>query len=652
MKAITMFKKIIPVFLMLCVLNINAQVKEDWSSSFEKAINWQMVTALGNYIVQTNSGLYGIDYASGDILWHNPQFSSLEEASFSELENSPFAKIETRTGLFFINTFDGDVVFNSADSGVQKVKEHFVLYRSNSIIVSGKSADGENIAVSVDIASGSVLWKSQEDFGRIVDVVELTDTELLGITLFKNLRVNSRTGEVIWSNENSEEAKQLSSMGGFGNLLKKAAETISEQVEINLDFALHSSMKYFVIGSEEENSSMGMSSSGGNQIPTYTSTYRAYDIANGEPLWNKPVSVKGRLGHSTWVGDNLLILPDGNNNSKVTLIDMQTGQGLWGKKGKGVAIKGGIYSYTPTEGGMLVITTRNDKHFLNFLDTEKGIFTFDKTIKVKGYVGYTLRTAHGILYATESEMNIVDPATGDLFWEKDIKTHYSLVQRAGDHLYYFDDKAQSVSGLDLTSGQVIMDGKASISFKEGEGPSRIEIRDSGIFLSSDQNFALYDFEGTQVYQAYFPSPREEGWKRALLYAGTIYTGYVSAVSGMASGAFQSASTQFAPESVEAQTFAGIGQSYGEMSASAGEVAGMAFNAANKRFKATKQARDYVMVLTKSDTGIELAKINKDTGESEKAIFLGKNRKPNYAVDMVEGIVFLESEQTSIKKYNF
>jgi hypothetical protein len=647
-----MFKKIVLAIAMVISLFANAQIQEAWSSSFEKAINWQMVTALGNHIVQTNSGLYGIDYDSGDILWHNPQFSNLEEASFEELENSPFAKVETRSGLFFINTFDGATVFSSTESGVNKVKEHFVLYRSNSIVVSGKSADGENIAVSVDIGSGKVLWKSQEDFGRIVDIVELSDSELLGITLFKNLRVNSRTGDIIWSNENSEESKQLSSMGGFGNLLKKAAETMSEQVEINLDFALHSSLKYFVIGTEEENDNIGMSSSSGNQIPTYTSSYRAYDIATGEQLWKKPVSVKGRLGHSTWVGENLLILPFGRNNSKVNLIDMQTGQGLWGKKGRGVAIKGGIYSYTPTENGMLVITTRNDKNFLNYLDTQQGVFTFDKTIKVKGYVGYTLTTDHGILYATEREMNIVNTSTGDLFWDKDIKVHYSLIQRAGDQLFFFNDKTQSISGLDLNTGQVAMNGSTAISFKEGEGPSGIEIRDRGILLSSDQNFALYDFDGNQVYQSYFPSPREEGWKRALLYAGTIYTGYVSAVSGMASGAFQSASSQFSPESVEGQTFASIGQSYGEMSASAGEVAGLAFNAANKRFKATKQARDYVMVLTKSDAGIELAKVNKDTGENEKSIFLGKNRKPNYAIDMVEGIVFLESEKTSIKKYDF
>lgn len=610
-----------------------------------------MVTALGNYIVQTNQGLYGIDANSGQVLWHNPEFTNLEEAFFAELDNSPFAKIETRNELSFINTFNGELVFNSSNSGVNKVKEHFILYRSNSIIVSGKSSDSENIAVSVDIGTGKVLWKSKEDFGRIVEIVELSDSELLGITLFKNVRLKSRTGDIIWSVENSEESKQLSSMGSFGNLLQKAAETMTEGEEMNLDFALHASMKYFVIGTEQENDNMSMSSSSANNIVTYTSMYRAYDISNGELLWKKPVQVKGRLGHSTWVGENLLILPFGRNNSKVNLVDIQTGEGLWGKKGRGISIKGGIYSYTPTEKGMLVITTRNGKNFLNYLDTENGAFTFDKTIKVKGYVGYTQTTDHGILYATEQEMNIVNTSTGDLLWDKDIKCHYNLIAQEGDDLYFFNNKTGSISALNLISAEIVMDGSAQIGFKEGESPQRLEIRDSGIFLSADQNFALFDFDGTQIHEAYFPSPREEGWKRALLYAGTIYTGYVSAVSGMASGAFQQAGNQYSPESVEGQTFTSIGQAYGEMSASAGEVAGLAFNAANQRFKATKQSRDYVMVLTKTDDGIVLAKINKDTGLSEKSIFLGKNRKPNYAIDMVEGIVFLESEKTHIKKYN-
>ena len=639
------------MFLLLFVaMSLNAQLKETWSSSFEKEVNWQIVTSLGNYIVQTDSGLFGIQNTTGEIIWHDSKFSDLSEMDFAELHNSPFAKIQTKHGLFFINMFDGSTVFNSFDNGINKVKDHFVLYRSNSIVVAGKSESKENIAISVDIETGKVLWKSKEDFGKIVDIVELSDQELLGVTLFKNIRINSLSGEVLWSVANTKESQQLGAMGGMGNLLQKFAETAVDTEDIKLDFAIHPSLEYFVIGTEQENENTTISSSSQNQIVTYNSTYRAYSVKTGDLIWKKPVSVKGQLGHSTWVADNLLIMPFGKTNSKVNLIDIKTGQGLWGKKGRGISIKGGIYSYTPTDNGMLVITTRNDKNFLNYLDTQSGTFTFDKTIKVKGYVGYTLTTDNGILYATESEMNIVNTSTGDLLWEKDIKTHYNLVQQKEGRVYLFNNKTSSINAVDLSSGQISMTGQTEIDFKEGEGPKQIEVRNSGIVISSDQNFAMYDFNGALSYQSYYKSPKEEGWKRALLYAGTIYAGYVSAVSGIASGALSQASHQAGVESVEGQTYAEVGMAYNEMSKAAGGAASMAFGAANKRFKATKESRDYIMVLTKTDEGIELVKINKDTGESETSISLGKNRKPNYAIDLIEGIVYLEFDKNHIKQY--
>ena len=642
--------KSLSFILLFVAMSLNAQLKETWSSSFDKEVNWQIVTSLGNYILQTDSGLFGIQNETGEVIWHDPSFTDLSETDFAELNNSPFAKIETTHGLFFINMFDGSTVFNSFDNGIKKVKDHFVLYRSNSIVVSGKSEDKENIAVSVDIETGKVLWKSKEDFGKIVDIVELSDEELLGVTLFKNLRINSLSGEVIWSVANTKESQQLGAMGGMGNLLQKFAETVVDTEDIKLDFAIHPSLEYFVIGTEEVNDNVTISSSSQNQTPSYNSTYRAYSVKSGDLIWKKPVTAKGQLGHSTWVADNLLIMPFGTNNSKVNLIDIKTGQGLWGKKGRGVSIKGGVYSYTPTENGMLVITTRNDKNFLNYLDTQSGVFTFDKTIKVKGYVGYTLTTDNGILYATEREMNIVNTATGDLLWEKDLKTHYNLVQQKDDLLYLFNNKTASINAVDLNSGQISMSGQTEIDFKEGEGPKQIEVRDSGIVLSSDQNFAMYDFDGKLTYQSYYKSPKEEGWKRALLYAGSIYSGYLSAVSGLASGVMSQASQQAGHQSVEGQTYAEVGQAYNEMSKAAGGAASMAFGAANKRFKATKESRDYIMVLTKTEEGIELVKMNKDTGESETSIALGKNRKPNYAIDLIEGIVYLEVDKNNIKQY--
>ena len=645
-----MLKKFILSALILFNLTIFAQSEETWTSTFDNEVNWQTVSALGNYVVQTNSGLFGIDNNSGEVIWSDITFGRLSENSFSELESSPFAKIETDKGFFILNLFDGTKVFNSFEHGIKNVKQHFVLYQSNSIIVAGKSVSGEDMALSIDIASGKVLWSKEGSFGKLVNLVELNKDELLGITLLKNVKINSRTGDVIWSIDNSNEAKQLSNMGAFGNLLKDVAEAATDGMEIKLDFKMHPSGNYFVIGSEQKNESQSMSSSNGNTIVSFTSVYRAYDVTNGELLWKDPIEVKGQLGLTAWINNDLLVLPQGKQNSRVNLFSTKDGTGLWGKKGKGISIKGGIYDYTPTENGMLVITTRNEKHFLNYLDTKNGLFTFDKTIKVKGHVGYTLTTDLGILYATAEEMNIVNTSTGELLWDKDLKTHYKLVNQNRNHLYTYDYKAGSVISVNLDNGAIDMTGSEPVKFEENESPNTLELREKGILLSSDQNFAMYDYNGVLLFQKYYASPREEGWKRALLFAGTVYAGYVSAVSTMASGVLQEASAQQGLDTVEGQTFAELGAAYNEMGKSAGSAAGLAFNAANKRFKATKEARNYCMVLTKNENGIELLKINKDTGESEGSIPLGKNRKPNYAIDLVEGEVFLKHDSNGIKRF--
>ena len=645
-----MLKKLIFSALILFNLTIFAQAEETWTSTFNNEVNWQTVSALGNYVVQTNSGLFGIDNTSGEVIWSDITFGRLSENSFSELDNSPFAKIETDKGFFILNLFDGTKVFNSFEHGIKNVKQHFVLYQSNSIVVAGKSVSGEDMALSIDIASGKVLWSKEGSFGKLMNLVELNKDELLGITLLKNVKINSKTGDVIWSIDNSSEAKQLSNMGAFGDLLKDVAEAATDGMEIKLDFKMHPSGNYFVIGSEQKNESQSISSSSGNTIVTFTSVYRAYEVTNGELLWKDPIEVKGQLGLTAWINNDLLVLPQGKQNSKVNLFSMQDGTGLWGKKGKGISIKGGIYDYTPTENGMLVITTRNEKHFLNYLDTKNGLFTFDKTIKVKGHVGYTLTTDLGILYATAEEMNIVNTSTGELLWDKDLKTHYKLVNQNGNHLYTYDYKTGSVIGVNLDNGAIDMTGSEPVKFDENESPNTLELREKGILLSSDQNFAMYDYNGALLFQKYYASPREEGWKRALLFAGTVYAGYVSAVSTMASGVLQEAGAQQGLDTVEGQTFAELGAAYNEMGKSAGSAAGLAFNAANKRFKATKEARNYCMVLTKNENGIELLKINKDTGESEGSIPLGKNRKPNYAIDLVEGEVFLKHDSNGIKRF--
>ena len=67
----------------------------------------------------------------------------------------------------------------------------------------------------------------------------------------------------------------------------------------------------------------------------------------------------------------------------------------------------------------------------------------------------------------------------------------------------------------------------------------IRYQRDGIFIHSDQNVAKFNWDGTLAFQAYYPAPREPGWKRALLYAEAVRGAYVGAQAYYVSGAMAS-----------------------------------------------------------------------------------------------------------------
>ena len=70
----------------------------------------------------------------------------------------------------------------------------------------------------------------------------------------------------------------------------------------------------------------------------------------------------------------------------------------------------------------------------------------------------------------------------------------------------------------------------------------------------------------------------------------------------------------------------------------------------KRFKATAATKDNQFVLTKLDDGVGLVKLSKDTGAMEKEIVL-KDKKPEYQVDDIAGILYYKADNNSIFAYD-
>ncbi|WP_149303136.1 PQQ-binding-like beta-propeller repeat protein [Pareuzebyella sediminis] len=644
MKAYKLF-----ILMVLVPLAQYAQVEVKWNKALPTDILWQEVTALGNLIVSSQEGLMGVDTETGTISWTHRNLGNLDRLSFEELPNSPFFTMTAERSLHMIDQFSGKEVFNSAKAGLQEISSYYLLYDSDAILVAGTDPNGEPLMVSVTMSDGTQAWSMKEEFGRIVTATELGNNELLIVTLFNNYKLNADSGEIIWKNTNSKEADQLNNMGKFGALLKKAAENMSQDMDIQLQYYKPEASDVFYLGSQQERQS-GFTSSSGEMV-NYTNNYNAYHSKDGSLVWDEELVVNGALGHVAFLDKGILVLPDDGNRTKINLFDYRTRKGLWGKKGRGIAIKGGIYDYLDSGDGILLVSRTNNNDFLNFLDPMAGTITFDKPVKVDGTVVGIVPLEESVLYITTESMNILDTSTGTLKWKKSIRTSPELTAENHGKIYAFDNSSGLIKVIDRATEQVNDLTTTALKFEGKESPKRLEIMNDGIFVHSDQNVAKYTFDGALSFQKYYAAPREPGWKRALLYASSVRAAYVGASSYYISGAMRAAEGEVRQENeVAGELVYQVGNAYNELGNVASSYAIHAFKQASARMKATKAGRDFMFIMSKKEKDVVLLKISKLNGEIEGEINLGKDREPIYALDDITGQVYYRNTDTELTSY--
>lgn len=642
--------KIALTFTLLCPLLQFAQVEVKWNKQLPADIRWQEVTALGNLIVSSQERLMGIDTETGEIAWSSPAYGGIYREAYEELPNSPFFTIASDNAIHLVDQFTGNVVFKSANVGLREIASYFLLYNSDAILVAGTDNSGEPLMVSVKMSDGSLSWTMNEKFGRIIAANELENQELLIVTLFNNYKLDAGTGDIIWKEANSKETAQIDKMGALGALLKQAAENMVQDTDIELRYYRPEGSDVFYLGSQQQRQSM-MTSSSGNASVSYTNNYNAYHISDGSLVWEEALEVDGALGQVAFLRNGLLVLPDDGNRTKINLFDYHTREGLWGKKGRGIAIKGGVYDYLDSGDGILLVSRTANKDYLNFLDPEVGVITFDKPVKVDGAVVGIVPLASDILYITTESMNILDPQTGTLKWDKSVETTPSLTTEYQGKIYAFDNKSGLLKVVDMSTGEISDLSQGELKFQGNESPRRLEAMEDGLFVYSDQNVAKYNYDGSLRFQEYYAAPREPGWKRALLYAEAVRAAYIGAASYYVSGAMAAAADDVRQEdALTGEVVAQVGAAYGELGDAASSYAGAAYRQASARLKATTEGRDFMFIMSKKDKEIVLLKVSKLSGETEGEINLGKDREPIYAVDDITGQVYYCNGNTGLTSY--
>ena len=637
----------------VCLFSISygtySQMPPFWTIQFDSKVLWHEVTPLGNLLVCTKKALFGLNPETGDIIWTQTSLGNMPHSAYKPIERTPFVSIEWK-GIKILNPFTGQVIFNSIEAGIDKIDLRHFLYSVDGVLITGKTGGGgwehkkKAVVVLIDMSSGKVKWRIEVGINGVIAVHEISADEILLVTLFKLLKINASNGQIIW------EKMIHKGLNRVPKFLAFMAEQAARRSEIDIRFYHNPGSANFIIGylsTEEINSDPRE----GPEKITYSNIYNAYKFRDGSIVWDTPLVMKGRLSQVILNEKGLIILPDGGDKTKINLVDYQTGKGQWGKKGKGIKVKGGIFDYMETEVGILIFTQTSGHDYVNLLDPETGMVKFEKPVKVKGRVLGSELWDNGLLVVTDEQVNLLDVNSGAFIFSKSIPILPGLVTGNQDKLYVFSTREQGLVEIIKNSTTIRTLSKDQIKFEGNENPEILEIRDRGIAILSDQNLALVGYDGQIIHKSYYPAPREPGWKRALLYALAVTAAYESAVSTVKSVNYYTVADH-TYDLDEAMVNQALGRYYGEWASLGANLASGAFSIASARLKATGQSWDFVYMVTKTDQGHALIKVDKDTGQVIKKLDLGNDRKPNYAVDYITHMVYYQNGQQSLHAYHF
>jgi outer membrane protein assembly factor BamB len=480
MKVVRLFLFGIALFV---AISIQAQQKlaPVWSGKFKSPINWQRVHSLGYLIVSTNDGLYCLNPTDGKILWENSSFRMLDPSMYEEVKGTEFLAIAYKTDQnakipmqAIIEVINGKVMFDSQKEKIGVLSRH-VLPSAGKLLVIGMKPD--NLVASLfmyDIASGKQVWTNDELFksesagkgflGKLQQMgdqlsslqaltsepYELDANSLLITHPNYVMRVNSGTGEVKWKNkiEPSKHGRV------YFSPYKKGVVYVGTDIE-----------------SSTGSSFTTTSSSGAKAEPQkfYYNVYYAYDVESGTPVWKKPARENDLLNVVIPHEKGLIICPRSTQKPTINLIDYTTGETVWGKKGKGIKAEGSVVSYINTKEGLLITTafdnawnSKAEEYYLNILDPNTGALKYEKSVKLKGDLVRSEMTPKGLLFTTTKEINILNLATGTLLWENSIEAGnpfnsdqprpFPVADNGTGKLYVYSPKAKSLFEVDKQAG--------------------------------------------------------------------------------------------------------------------------------------------------------------------------------------------------------
>jgi outer membrane protein assembly factor BamB len=495
---------------------------------------------------------------------------------WQQLTDAGYLMVCTDEGLYSLDPATGNVAWKMED--IKKLPEDFfeILSGTQFAVISKKSGPlGVNTeTVVIDAIDGKILWTSK-DIGLASSSGQLFIPELSALLIY------------------GLKEKTMKPTGVLAELMTGKVIWASETL-------FKKSPELYPLRPAKKSSRLAIS---GNQMPVFhkdgfiefltKNGPRKINSTSGEVIWTSPLKFKGipglRYGYAPFIlsqDGQVIYVPYDNT---VAAINTNDGSLLWAKPPK---LLSPVVQMTVTPQGLVVRGGGG----------EKG----------KPYI------------------NILNLQTGESVWKKpfrDMDGASSFAVKDDKIILYADG---SIFQINLADAEAVERAK-KIKFDGNESPGSLELRDNGFLLASQQNLALYDGGGAQIYHNYHKAPG------ASLFAKIATTAAMAGVNAMSAASAYSRAAE-----------TGMSQKY--------EIYGNP--TMSKRFKASAQADNYVTILCNIEGGSSgskanagLVKIDKTTGKDLRRVALG-TKEPTYELDGIENRLFFMKDDRTIVCYDF
>jgi outer membrane protein assembly factor BamB len=626
-----------------------APVEPAWRVDLGAQVVWQQVTTLGDLVVGTTEGLHAIDAETGGLRWSHPELGDMRFGSFEEIIGSPLLVLDDgaedpRTVI--VNMLNGALVFDSRAEALTQIASRFVLPRNGSLLIAGFEVGQRTPTLFLyDIDDGQRLWSSDALTAGMGGFMQLLVTA--AIVIADTTPVQSTPFEL------DDGTFVLGAMGNLYRFDHDSGDVLWQTPFAGGRFEITQTGQrpgFVFVGSEEVDENYA------------TTQYQALRIEDGTPIWRRPVRFGKPMNSLIVATEAGLIVSEGDSGKgRVRLLEYDSGESLWGRKGRGIEIKGQVLDYAFTDAGLLLTTgydsiwtNRDTEYFIYAVDVQAGTLRFEDPLEVRGRMLATELTAHGLLYVTTHEIDIFDPDTGALGNGSKLRSKDPLAwTRDEQRVYAYNPDDGLIYALDESSGRIAAVSSAPFELDGKDEARAMDLTDGNIVLMGRQSVAGFGLDGSLLFDAHYPAPANPAWLRGIAWAASIRAGMASAYTGLYGATMASAASDSDPGSLEQALAAGFAEGFGQLSAGYAGLAGDYIEFARKRYQASAESRDFVFMMTRDEErNISLVQVSKRDGSVLGSIDLGRDREPDYQVDEIANQIFYHPNDSVIVSYRF